>query len=41
MREQAASDDANRALSASTDADGLPDFAETEIGKAMLTPQRR
>jgi NAD(P)-dependent dehydrogenase (short-subunit alcohol dehydrogenase family) len=40
LREQAASDEANRALTASTDADGLPDFAETEIGKAMLTPQR-
>lgn len=40
LQELAASDDANRALSASTDADGLPDFAETEIGKAMLALPR-
>jgi NAD(P)-dependent dehydrogenase (short-subunit alcohol dehydrogenase family) len=32
-----ASDDANRQLSASTDADGLPDFADTDVGRAMLS----
>jgi NAD(P)-dependent dehydrogenase (short-subunit alcohol dehydrogenase family) len=36
----AASDDANRALSASTDADGVPDFAETDVGRAMLQMHR-
>jgi NAD(P)-dependent dehydrogenase (short-subunit alcohol dehydrogenase family) len=36
-----ASDDANRQLSASTDADGLPDFADTDIGRAMLSLGRR
>jgi NAD(P)-dependent dehydrogenase (short-subunit alcohol dehydrogenase family) len=41
LLEMAASDDAHRTLSASTDADGLPDFAETDVGKAMLTMQRR
>jgi hypothetical protein len=32
-----ASNDANRQLSASTDADGLPDFADTDVGRAMLS----
>ena len=32
-----ASDDANRQLSASTDADALPDFADTDVGRAMLS----
>jgi NAD(P)-dependent dehydrogenase (short-subunit alcohol dehydrogenase family) len=32
-----ASDDANRQLSASTDADGMPDFADTDVGRAMLS----
>jgi NAD(P)-dependent dehydrogenase (short-subunit alcohol dehydrogenase family) len=36
-----ASDDANRQLSASTDADGLPDFADTDVGRAMLSLGRR
>ena len=36
LQELAANDDANRALSASTDADGLPDFADTDVGKQML-----
>ena len=40
LQEMAASDDAYRALSASTDADGLPDFAETDVGKAMLAMKR-
>jgi len=39
-QEMRASDDAHRTLSASTDADGLPDFAHTDVGKAMLTMQR-
>jgi NAD(P)-dependent dehydrogenase (short-subunit alcohol dehydrogenase family) len=37
LQELTASDDANRALSASTDADGMPDFADTDVGRAMLT----
>jgi NAD(P)-dependent dehydrogenase (short-subunit alcohol dehydrogenase family) len=36
LQELAESDEANRRLSASTDADGLPDFSETDVGKAML-----
>jgi NAD(P)-dependent dehydrogenase (short-subunit alcohol dehydrogenase family) len=36
-----ACDDANRQLSASTDADGLPDFADTEVGRTMLSLGRR
>lgn len=36
-----ASDDANRQLSASTDADGVPDFADTNVGRAMLSLGRR
>jgi NAD(P)-dependent dehydrogenase (short-subunit alcohol dehydrogenase family) len=36
LLELGASDDANRALSASTDADGMPDFAKTDVGRAML-----
>jgi NAD(P)-dependent dehydrogenase (short-subunit alcohol dehydrogenase family) len=36
LLELTANDDANRARSASTDADGLPDFAETDVGKTML-----
>jgi NAD(P)-dependent dehydrogenase (short-subunit alcohol dehydrogenase family) len=36
LQELVANDDANRTLSVSTDADGLPDFAETDVGKAML-----
>lgn len=36
LQELGASDDANRALSASTDADGLPDFADTDVGRGML-----
>jgi NAD(P)-dependent dehydrogenase (short-subunit alcohol dehydrogenase family) len=40
LLEMGAGDDANRALTASTDADGLPDFAETDVGKAMLTLHR-
>ena len=35
LQELAANDDANRTLSASTDADGLPDFADTDVGRAM------
>lgn len=41
LQELAASDDANRALSASTDADGLPDFADTDVGRAMLALRRQ
>ncbi|MEI9936227.1 MAG: SDR family NAD(P)-dependent oxidoreductase [Pseudomonadota bacterium] len=41
LQELAASDDANRALSASTDADGLPDFADTEVGKRMVQLRRQ
>jgi NAD(P)-dependent dehydrogenase (short-subunit alcohol dehydrogenase family) len=41
LQELAANDDANRPLSASTDADGLPDFADTDVGKAMLALPRR
>ena len=37
LQELAANDDANRPLSASTDADGLPDFADTDVGRAMLS----
>ena len=37
----AANDDANRALSSRTDADGLPDFAETDVGRAMLSLYRQ
>ena len=37
---RAASDDAHRALSASTDAEGVVDFAETEPGKQMLAGRR-
>jgi NAD(P)-dependent dehydrogenase (short-subunit alcohol dehydrogenase family) len=36
-QELLANDEAQRALSASTDGDGLPDFADTEMGRAMLT----
>lgn len=41
LQELAANDEANRELTASTDADGLPDFADTEEGKALLQPHRR
>jgi hypothetical protein len=41
LQELAANDDANRALSASTDADGLPDFADTDVGRAMLALHRQ
>jgi NAD(P)-dependent dehydrogenase (short-subunit alcohol dehydrogenase family) len=40
LQELTANDDANRMLSVSTDADGLPDFAETDVGKAMLKLHR-
>jgi len=40
LQEMAVSDDSHRTLSASTDADGLPDFAETDVGKAMLAVRR-
>jgi NAD(P)-dependent dehydrogenase (short-subunit alcohol dehydrogenase family) len=40
LQEMTANDDANRTLSVSTDADGLPDFAETDVGRAMLKLQR-
>lgn len=40
LEELAASDDANRALTASTDADGLPDFTDTDVGKAILGTKR-
>ena len=40
LQEMAASDEAYRALGASTDADGLPDFAQTDVGKAMLAMKR-
>ncbi|AKF80340.1 short-chain dehydrogenase [Myxococcus fulvus 124B02] len=36
LREMGASDEALRELSVSTDADGLPDFADTEVGRRML-----
>ncbi len=35
-QELLANDEANRALSVSTDADGMPDFADTDVGRAML-----
>jgi NAD(P)-dependent dehydrogenase (short-subunit alcohol dehydrogenase family) len=41
LEEMAASDQANRELSASTDADGLGDFADTEVGKQMIQLHRR
>jgi hypothetical protein len=41
LQELAANDDANRALSASTDADGLPDFADTDVDRAMLALHRQ
>jgi NAD(P)-dependent dehydrogenase (short-subunit alcohol dehydrogenase family) len=41
LQELAANDDANRTLTASTDADGLPDFADTEVGRQMLQLHRR
>jgi len=41
LHELAANDDANRGMSASTDADGLPDFADTEVGRAMLQRPRQ
>lgn len=37
LREMGASDDANRAVSASTDSDGVADFSDTDVGKAMLS----
>jgi NAD(P)-dependent dehydrogenase (short-subunit alcohol dehydrogenase family) len=40
LDELRASDDAHRALTVSTDADGLPDFAETEVGKSLLQRNR-
>ena len=40
LQELAANDDANRALSSRTDADGLPDFAEIEVGRATLSLHR-
>ncbi|MDI1429621.1 SDR family NAD(P)-dependent oxidoreductase [Polyangium sorediatum] len=36
LRELGENDEAHRALSASTDADGFPDFADTDVGRAML-----
>ncbi|HEY4057985.1 MAG TPA: SDR family NAD(P)-dependent oxidoreductase, partial [Kofleriaceae bacterium] len=36
LQELGASDDANRVLSSSTDADGQPDFADTDVGKHIL-----
>jgi NAD(P)-dependent dehydrogenase (short-subunit alcohol dehydrogenase family) len=41
LQDLAANDDANRALSASTDAEGLPDFADTDVGRAMLSLHRQ
>lgn len=41
LEELRESDDAHRALSASTDADGLSDFAETEVGREMMALTRR
>ncbi len=41
LDELRASDEANHALTVSTDADGLPDFAQTDVGKAMLAIHRR
>jgi NAD(P)-dependent dehydrogenase (short-subunit alcohol dehydrogenase family) len=41
LREQAANDERNRALTASTDADGLLDFAESDVAKAMLALAER
>jgi NAD(P)-dependent dehydrogenase (short-subunit alcohol dehydrogenase family) len=40
LQELGASDDAQRALSASTDADGMPDFADTDVGREMLKLHR-
>ncbi|HVJ89414.1 MAG TPA: SDR family NAD(P)-dependent oxidoreductase [Labilithrix sp.] len=40
LQELGASDDAHRALSTSTDADGLPDFADTDVGRTMLKLHR-
>jgi NAD(P)-dependent dehydrogenase (short-subunit alcohol dehydrogenase family) len=40
LQELAANDDANRAITASTDADGLPDFADTDVAKEMLKLHR-
>ena len=40
LQELGASDDAHRVLSASTDADGQPDFADTDLGKQMLQLHR-
>lgn len=40
LQDLAANDEANRALSLSTDAAGLPDFADTEIGRSLLQPRR-
>jgi NAD(P)-dependent dehydrogenase (short-subunit alcohol dehydrogenase family) len=40
LQELGASDDAHRALSASTDADGIPDFADTDVGREMLKLHR-
>jgi NAD(P)-dependent dehydrogenase (short-subunit alcohol dehydrogenase family) len=36
LQDLAANDEANHSLSVSTDADGLPDFADTEVGKQMV-----
>jgi len=41
LDEMRASDEQHHALSVSTDADGLPDFADTDVGKAMLALHRR
>ncbi|WP_224369429.1 oxidoreductase [Hyalangium versicolor] len=41
LQEMGASDDAHRALSVSTDADGIPDFADTDVGREMLKLHRR
>ena len=40
LHEMGASDEAHRALSASTDADGLPDFADTDVGRELLKLHR-
>src|SRR6478609_2307891 len=41
LRDLADSDEANRELTISTDADGLIDFAETDVGKQMMQLHRR
>lgn len=41
LEEMGASDAAHHALTVSTDGDGLPDFAETDVARMMVSMTRR